>query len=89
MTKLAGATPLPIIPSREREFPDKGSALDYFLSRWDAYTLNDLGPALTCAEAEALCDLYAAHGLHDKADALRAGHAAGDDEGDANHNEGW
>lgn len=75
-----------LIPSADRITLSRALALDIFLATFDRHTLSDIGPHLTCTEAEALADLLAAHGAHDKADALRAGHVDEDDDGDLDHN---
>jgi hypothetical protein len=78
----------PITPSAERIRLSPDLALSVLLSSWDYYTAHDIGSHLTCHEAEALADLFAAHERHDLADALREGHVDSDDGGDMNHNTG-
>lgn len=82
-----------IKPSAERDNgpiseASKDSALRAFLDTFDGYTLYDLGPAMTCTEAEVLAELFVEHGRHDQADAIRQGHIEQDDHGDTNHNTG-
>lgn len=57
-------------------------ALHDMLEVWDDYTFADIGPHLTCNEAEALAHLMRAAGREDRATALIDGHATEDDEGD-------
>ena len=64
-------------------------ALSNLLDVWDEYTVADLGPHLTCAEADALADLFRVIGAPNMAEALIEGHAYGDDAGDAHHYEGY
>ncbi|GAB2699180.1 hypothetical protein BKA24_001763 [Microbacterium marinum] len=47
---------------------------------FDAYTLHDVGPALSCHEADALADVFTAAGLEDAAERVRDFHALGDSE---------
>lgn len=63
------------------------TALDTFLEVFSAWTLGDLGPHLTCTEADALANLLNAAGRPDLAEALSEGHAAEDDAGDAHYTE--
>lgn len=60
-------------------------ALHDLFEVWDDYTVADLGPHLTCNEAEALAALCRAAGRDGRADALIAGHATDDDEGDMHY----
>lgn len=48
----------------------------------EGYTADDVGPALTCGEAEDAARVLRALRQPEAADRLIAGHAAGDDEGD-------
>ncbi|TCC19944.1 hypothetical protein [Kribbella sindirgiensis] len=79
-----------IKPSKERpdalKHPEVTLAI--FLETFDGYTLRDLGPHLTCTEAEALAELLESNGRYEQADALRMGHIESDDIGDTNHNTG-
>ncbi len=75
-----------LVKSEDRPVETTLDAFQHFMATWDSYTLWDLGPSLTCHEAEAMCDLLAAFGKHGAADALRSGHIEGDDHGDLNHN---
>jgi hypothetical protein len=77
-----------LTPSEQREVLPPPVAIGIFLETWDRDTCYDVGCSLTCHEAEALCDLFAAHQMFGHADALRAGHITGDDSGDLNHNTG-
>ncbi|WP_405057069.1 hypothetical protein OG474_30575 [Kribbella sp. NBC_01505] len=63
-------------------------ALEAFLSTFRTGTLCDLGPAMTCTEAEVLAELFVEHGRHAQADAVRAGHIEHDTHEDLNHNTG-
>lgn len=64
------------------------SAIAAWLSVWrDGYLLSDLGPHLTCSEADALKDFLIALGEQDSAESLISGHADADDEGDIHYNE--
>jgi|SRR5580765_906493 len=58
-------------------------ALTNFLETFDEFTLDDLGPNLTCSEADAWIDLLNASGHEDKAKTLLNSHSHGDDEGDS------
>ena len=72
-----------IVPSADRaDPPSRHDAIEAVLSTLDGYTLHDIGPHLTCTEAEVLCEFFAAHGQHAQADALRKGHVYGDDDVD-------
>jgi hypothetical protein len=75
-----------LIPSKDRDMETTVDAVAEFIRTWDDYTLGDIGPSLTCREAETMCAMFAAFGQHDKADSLRAGHIESDDHGDLNHN---
>jgi hypothetical protein len=82
-----------IKPSAERDNgpitdASKAVALTAFLDTFSSYTLYDLGPAMTCTEAEVLAELFVEHGRHDQADTIREGHISQDDHGDLNHNAG-
>ena len=50
-------------------------ALDTFLEVFSDWTLGDLGPHMTCREADALANLLTAAGRPDLAQALLDGHA--------------
>lgn len=77
-----------LTPSSERIPLVPQLALDTLLNLWSGDTLYEIGCSLTCSEAEALAEVFAAYGEHSKADALRRGHITGDDSGDLNHNTG-
>lgn len=81
-----------LTPSADRTNLAPALALSMFMDVFGngngEYTMQDLGPHLTCTEAEAFADLLAAHGQHQAADALREGHIDEDDHGDLNHNTG-
>lgn len=51
----------------------------------DSMTAGDVGPHMTCGEAEALADVLRAAGHDAAADAWLEGHASGDDEGDLHY----
>jgi hypothetical protein len=48
----------------------------------DPYTADDVGPRLTCTEAEALATVLRALGDPESAEVWLRGHAEGDEEGD-------
>jgi hypothetical protein len=54
----------------------------------DVHVWFDLGPKLTCREAEALMGLFESFEQEDAASALAHGHALGDEDGDE-HFGGW
>ncbi len=60
-------------------------AVGELVNVWDSYTLDDLGPKLTCSEFEALAEVFKAAGHDDMAAVLLDSHAAEDDEGDEHH----
>lgn len=62
-------------------------AARHFGQQFDSYTAEDIGPALTCSESDALSELLNALGLQDVAEVLEMSHARSDDEGDT-HGEG-
>lgn len=64
---------------------DTEQAVSGLVETWDDYTVMDLGPHLTCAEANALALLFEALGLDDLAVALIEGHSEDDDEGDLHY----
>lgn len=66
---------------------ERAAALTYFLDTFDGHTAYDVGPHLTCREADAMADFLRAYGQPDTADALIEGHAAEDEEGDAHYEE--
>lgn len=68
-------TPTPLTAAQHQ-------ALETFLSTFnDAFLCQDIGPALTCAEAEAFADLLKAFDHADAAKALLDGHCMEDEEG--------
>lgn len=60
----------------------QAEALDNFLRLFSGQLLRDIGPRLTCLEAEALAELMETHGRKAEAHALRVAHAESDEEGD-------
>lgn len=61
-------------------------ALAAFVEVWsDGMLLSEIGPRLTCREADALADLLNAEGWTAAADLLIDAHAEQDDEGDTHH----
>jgi hypothetical protein len=58
-------------------------ALVEFLLEWDGYTAFDIGPHLSCGEADALARLFRAFEQNDTAGALMESHSVSDDEGDS------
>ena len=52
---------------------------------WDFWA--DIGPAMTCTEADRFAAMLRAYGQVDKADSLIEGHAQSDDEGDTQYRE--
>lgn len=63
----------------------QADALTEFLDNIGAYTLADIGPHLTCGEADTIANLFRAFGYDGDADALIEGHAEEDEEGDAHY----
>lgn len=60
-------------------------ALEELFEVWDAYSLADLGPHMTCGEADTLANLLRVAGRADLAESLILGHAEEDDEGDSHY----
>jgi hypothetical protein len=64
----------------------KAAALVEFLDVWgDGMLLSDLGPRLTCREADALIDLFRTHEQPAMAETLLDAHRLGDGEGDSHY----
>lgn len=60
-------------------------AVSQLLDSWDWHTLHDMGPHLTCDEADALFELLLFVERDDLAHALMEGHAGSDEDGDRHY----
>lgn len=62
---------------------DREQAVEAFVNVWsDGMLLSDMGPKMTCTEANVLAELLATYGRDDSAEVLIAAHAESDEEGD-------
>lgn len=61
------------------------TAVSAFVGAFDDWTLNDIGPHLTCSETEIMAEVFRVSGYEGRADALIKGHARDDDEGDEHY----
>ncbi|MGW0682892.1 hypothetical protein ACWD2L_05960 [Streptomyces sp. NPDC002754] len=61
------------------------TAVSAFVGTFDAWTLNDIGPHLTCTEVEVMAEVFRVSGYESSADTLIEGHAREDDEGDEHY----
>jgi hypothetical protein len=63
--------------------------IENFITVWgDSFLAHDVGPKLTCIEAEALASLFTSFGRADVAERWIEGHAEGDDDEDDSHYKG-
>jgi len=65
----------------------QSEALTTFLASFNRKTLVDLGPALTCSEADAMCEPFRAWDMDDHADRLATSHQRGEEPGDRHYEE--
>lgn len=68
-----------------RTHPTQADAVRAFQDIWTASLADDLATNLTCTEADALADLFAATGKPELAHAWISAHSEGDDQGDRHH----
>ena len=63
----------------------QAEALSNFLKIFeDGYLADDIGPQLSCQEADTFCELFNAHDLDGAADSLMDSHCRADSDGDSN-----